>query len=210
MVIERFIKPRKLYLSRENSAPFSATSQMRETLAVILRNRKRKDKMKLKIFTAISILTFSLTFSQVKDRVVKGHEVKIYLDSLKRIILLDTIKFSRKDLIHSNMQTTYNTKPYSPLFVIEKYLYKLDIIEGNLVKDFVDEILNDEKIESLIIIESHRAISLFGSNAEGGVIWMTPKKKQKINYKIAGLKKVRKRTWNNFDQRKIGEIQILH
>ena len=41
-MIERFTKPKKLYLSRENSAPFFATSQMRETLPAMLSKSRKK------------------------------------------------------------------------------------------------------------------------------------------------------------------------
>jgi hypothetical protein len=170
----------------------------------------------MKPFIIIFICFFyNISFCQsekksVPTRDIKGKEIEFYLDSLKSKILMDTIKFNRKDLIHSNMGTR-NTKTYSPLFIIDKCQYKLDIINGKLVKEFADEILDYLKIESIAIISPENSRNLFGRKGENGAIWMSSKKGTKINFNVAGLKtKKRKKLRNNFNQRQNGEITILY
>lgn len=77
---------------------------------------------------------------------IMGSDIKPFVDSLKQKILLDTLKFDRNDLKHFNGRTE-NVKPYYMLLTVnEKYNYRMDLVEGRLVQEFVDVIL---KVESL-------------------------------------------------------------
>ena len=169
----------------------------------------------MKVTLVFLILNIGFCFSQNKTQTIPGkvlqkQELKFFLDSLKSKVLADTIKFNRKDLLHWNIGST-NTKPYSSLFVIENYQYKLDIIKGNLVNQFVNEILQYDKIENVTLFSKENGIMLFGDYGKCGVIWITPKKKAKFNFKIAGLNKKKKRkVYTNFEQRQDSEIKVLY
>ena len=81
-MIERFFKPRKYYLSREHSAPISATSQMREALPALLMtdtaNIKRQFRNSLKRGTGEAYLLLkdnpNIDFS---NHIIQG-ALKIY------------------------------------------------------------------------------------------------------------------------------------
>lgn len=128
---------------------------------------------------------------------------------MKRTLFNDTIKFKRSDLLHTSIGTR-NSKSYSPLFVFNaKYAYKLDIVNGTLEKEFVDNILDATKIDSINIPDTALSMALFGINGMNGAIFLTTKKKAKINFKIAGLKmKKNRKRGDNFYQRQGNEIQI--
>jgi len=65
-VIERFFKPRKYYLSRENSAPISATSQMRETLPAT-KTKPETVISKIVSFGVITATNFKMIKSTLED-----------------------------------------------------------------------------------------------------------------------------------------------
>lgn len=141
----------------------------------------------------------------------KGPAIITLIDSLKLSILRDTIMFNRTDLLHTNMGTR-NTKPYSPVYFVNmKYAYRLDIINGKLVKEFVDNILDPLKIESIDILDTVYSQALFGITGVNGAILITTKKKTKTNFKVAGLTMTKnKKRGDNFNQRQGSEIKILH
>jgi hypothetical protein len=172
--------------------------------------------MKLIIF--ISILTLSLaSFGQDKYsdtthiRTLKGEAISAFVDSLKAAIFQDTSKFKRADLLHTNMGTR-NTKTYSPAYFVDmKYSYKLDIINGTLVTEFVNNILDPSKIASIDIVDTKYSQALFGVDGMNGAILITTKKKAKVNFKVAGLTMTKgKKHGNNFNQRQGNEIKILY
>lgn len=172
----------------------------------------------MKFITLLFFLAFSYSsFGQQKQRetvhvkTLKGELLPKFIDSLKLKILQDTIKFKRSDLIHSPMGTR-NTKSYLPYFYVDmRYSYKLDIINGTLVKEFVDNILDYTKIYSIDIVDTAASQALFGMNGLNGAILITTKKKMKVNYQVAGLLMTNKKKYgNNFSQRKEGEIIIAH
>ncbi|QES90731.1 hypothetical protein [Rhizosphaericola mali] len=144
---------------------------------------------------------------------MKDTSIDSYIDSLKIAIFQDTLKFNRTDLLHTNMGTR-NTQSYSPIYIVNmRYMYNLDIINGTLVKEFVNNILNPSKIQTIEILDTLYSQSLFGTRGINGAILITTKKKAKLNFKIAGLKWAKNKKYkygNNFDQRQGNEIKILY
>lgn len=131
-----------------------------------------------------------------------------FIDSLKKVTLADTSKFSRKDLIHTIIGTR-NIKSYSPLFVInEKYLYKLDIIDGTNVLQFVNQYLDTNKFYKVNVADNIAGSVIYGSNGSNGCIIIYLKKKTKFNPLIAGLKMRNKKFGDNYDQYRKGELII--
>ena len=172
-------------------------------------------KYKTILFIWILCCSFQLT-AQTKTRdipseLISGENIKPFIDSLKQKILADTIKFDRKDLRHVNGRTE-NKNYYSKLITVNmKYSYRLDIVNGTLVNEFVNEILNSENIESIYYIKKENAPILGGFMAKDGWILITLKPKVKLDYTVGGLKyrKEKKRNGgDNFLQRKDGEIMI--
>jgi hypothetical protein len=129
---------------------------------------------------------------------------------LKLSILNDTSKFDPKDLFNINGRTE-NRKSYSFLYSVDnKYYYKLDNINGVLVNEFLNEILNPSKIKSIDVLSEKKSMLIFGDDGKNGCIIISTKRKSKLNYKIAGLKyNKRSKTGDNFDQRKKGEPYIM-
>ncbi|MCW1148975.1 hypothetical protein [Flavobacterium lacisediminis] len=175
--------------------------------------------MKNKIIFFILILSCNFQLiaqtkvREIESELISGENIKPFIDSLNHKILNDTVKFDLKDLIHLDGYTK-NLKPYSMLIIVNSkrsYSYRLDIIESNLVKEFADEILNYQNIESIRYIKKIDAPLLYGPMAKEGCIFITLKPKVKLNYKVGGLKyrKGKKRKGgDNFLQRKEGEIMI--
>ena len=140
---------------------------------------------------------------------IKSDSLKIFVENLKNNILNDTLKFNKEDLISLNGQTE-NEKKYSKMYLVDKkYIYRLDIIESEKVKEFISEILNLEKIETISIAENNSCCSLFGKNGTNGCVFITTKKKSKVNYKVAGLKYYKKSKMGmNLDQTEKSGIMI--
>ena len=140
---------------------------------------------------------------------IENDSLKVYVENLKSEILNDTLKFNKNDLIAINGQTE-NIKKYSKMYLVDmKYIFRLDIIDNEKVKEFVNEILDAEKIETISISENNSCCSLFGKNGTNGCVFISTKKKSKVNYKVAGLKYYRKsKTGSNLDQNEKGGIMI--
>lgn len=140
--------------------------------------------------------------SRISFKEVTGDEIKSYTDSLRNKHLQDTLLFSRKDLIHG-MDITRNYKTNSPLYVINgKFFYKLNIIAGSQVAEFLNEVFNSGKIKVITELSPKYSGAIYGSLGSDGAILITLKKRAKFNPKIAGLTLS---TDNNFDQRLPGE-----
>ena len=140
---------------------------------------------------------------------IESDSLNVFVESLKREILNDTLKFNKNDLIGLN-GITENSKKYSKMYLVDmKYIYRLDIIENEKVKEFVNEILNIEKIETISIAENNTCCSLFGKNGTNGCVFITTKKKSKVKYKVAGLKYYKKsKTGSNLNQNQPNGIMI--
>src|SRR5690554_1550751 len=177
----------------------------------------KNKQLKYKFVLLIWILGCSLQLTaqtktqEIPSELVSGEDIKPFIDSLKQRILSDTIKFDRKDLKHINGRTE-NENSYSMLITVNmKYNYRLDIVNGALVKEFANEILNNENIESINYIKKENAPILGGFIAKDGWILITLKPKIKLDFTVGGLKyrKGKKRKGgDNFLQRKDGEIMI--
>mgnify|MGYP000885099572 CR=1 FL=1 len=141
--------------------------------------------------------------------ILYGDNLKLWLDSLKNHLLADTANFKETDLLFTAAGRR-NTKTYCPLFIVNgSYFYKLDIVNGSQVMEFINEILDCKKIKSASLFDSSKAISLFAQDAIRGVIAITMLDKVKFNPKVAGLTLHKKNSGDNFTKRKKSEI-LLH
>lgn len=111
--------------------------------------------MKSHYFYFLIILTSLYSFGQNNKTInnksklieIENDSISKYLNSLKIEIFKDTLKFNKKDLFNKYNQTE-NLNEYSKIYIVDsKYFYRLDIIDSNFVKEFVNEILDIEKIE---------------------------------------------------------------
>jgi hypothetical protein len=143
---------------------------------------------------------------------IMGSDIKPFVDSLKQKILLDTLKFDRNDLKHFN-RSTENGKPYSMLLTVNgKYNYRMDLVDGRLVQEFVDEILKVENMASIEYVKEELAPHYAGSMAVKGWILIQLNPKVRVNFKVGGLKYWKNRKskgGDNFLQRKEGELMIV-
>jgi hypothetical protein len=177
--------------------------------------KNKQLKYKISLFISILCCIFQLTAqtekTEISSELISGVNIRPFIDSLKQKVLADTIKFNRNDLKHINGRTE-NRAPYSMLITVNmKYGYRMDIVKGSLVKEFTDEILNSENIQSITFIKKENAPILGGFMAKDGWISITLKPKVKLDFEVGGLKcrKEKKRKGgNNFLQRKEGEIMI--
>ena len=163
------------------------------------------------ILALITITTNVRAQSNIKGTEIPSGKITWFIDSLKAKIISDTIKFSRKDSIHSNLGTR-NTKPYSPLFIVDmKYEYLLDIVNGQTAKQLIDEFLDSSKIETIHLFDVSSSEITFGTKGRLGLIMLGLKKGAKSLYEVAGLKiESKKEQQNNFAQRKDGEVKTLY
>ena len=176
------------------------------------RNTKNTWKSSLQpagIPLVIVCLVFFISCSihaQARQLYNKTDMITKVLDSLSVMILSDTAKYARKDLIHTSLLTE-NSSSYSPLFVVDdKYLYILDIVNGSAVAEFVNEFLVASKISSMRCLKASEGTIIYGKRAQNGVVYLNTKK-VKVNYRIAGLATRRK---NNFYQHVKGELWVNH
>ena len=140
---------------------------------------------------------------------IAGEELPCFIDSVGKLTYNDTVRFSRRDLVHNPAIGTWNIKSYSPLYVVnDKFLYQLDIIEPSLVAEFVKQYLIYPNIEAVSVLDQNKAISIYGSRGSNGVIMITLKKGVYFNPKIAGLRTAGKRGGSNFLQKRPGEIAL--
>ena len=140
--------------------------------------------------------------------VVYGERLEVFVDSLKKEILADTAKFNEADLVYT-ASGRRNSKSYSKLFIVNgSYIYKLDIVSPKEVIEFTNELLDHNKIKSLTILEGSKASPLFGPDTWNGVVLITMWDKAKFNPNVAGLTLYRKKSGDNFTERKRGELLI--
>ncbi len=189
-----------------------------ETLAVIVAELNKIEKNMKKI-TLFLLLFYSFVnvngqkketgLEKTSSKKIKSDSLNVFVENLKMEVLNDTLKFNRNNLIGLN-GITENSKKYSKMYLVDmKYIYRLDIIENEKVKEFVNEILNIEKIETIIISENNSCCSLFGKNGINGCVFLTTKKKSKVKYKVAGLKYYKKsKTGSNLNQNQPNGIMI--
>ena len=146
----------------------------------------------------------------IPSRIIKGDSIKLFIDSIRLSVFNDTLKFNSKDLQHINGRTE-NINSYSLLFSVDlKYSYRLDIINGTLVSEFANEILDASKIEAINILGKKESMEIFGAVGNNGCIIISMKPKTKFNFKIAGLKYDKKRkSGNNFLQIPQGQTYIM-
>jgi hypothetical protein len=109
----------------------------------------------------------------------------------------DTSKFDKNDIVVT-AKGKVNKRSYSPLFFINiLYKYKLDIVNSNDVKAFLDELLFADKIESIALLDESNSLKIFGAHGKNGTIIIQMKDISKINLSVAGFKSIRT-TADNF------------
>jgi len=139
----------------------------------------------------------------------KEKRLSQFLDSLKAVILADTIKYKRGDIIQSK-EGIENKNRYSKLYIIQDlknddkfklnyYSYRLDIVEPKKVVEFVKEYLNDKVIKSVMVINE---VDTIQHPNIPGIIWIDTLGKAKFNPVVAGLTINKKGGGNNFTKRK--------
>lgn len=139
------------------------------------------------------------------DQTVLPNEIQGFIGTLREQLYSDTLKFNRSDLIHNSLGTI-NRNGNSPLFIINgKFYYKLDIISGDKVQEFINEFLDHKKIETISILDSPQSKALYGTYGSTGTVSIQLKKKVKFNAAVAGLNQ---QTNNNFFQRMPNELLI--
>ncbi len=153
----------------------------------------------------------SLLFGQTTKEVsyFNSLDLKKQIEYITDKLTKDTLKFSPKDLYHTRLGT-FNTNPYSPLFVINGQQYfKFDIVEKECVEEFIDAYLHKAKVKSVHML-NHTGIALYGTLGKNGVIVVWIKKLKKANTKSCGFQSKGRRAGSNLDQKKKGDIRIIH
>lgn len=67
--------------------------------------------------------------------------------------------------------------------------------------------MRSENIDTFEILSKQDAAAIFGVRGQNGAVFLYTKKRKKVDYFIAGLKRKSKRK-DNFDQYKPGDIRI--
>jgi len=119
-------------------------------------------------------------------KTLRGKKMIVYIDSLKSAVLRDTIKFNKEDLVVSDHHIKTNN-PYSPIYFVGQYHYRLDVIDAELVKEFINEVLEIKKIKKIQILTEKSKNNEYYEKLPWIIIFT--KKEVQMNYEIAGFKK---------------------
>jgi hypothetical protein len=162
--------------------------------------------LRILFFVALSVFSFAC-LAQENDSLfiikeVHKNEMDRFIDSLKRKIAIDTSRFKRSDLVFSSIGAL-NKNSYSPLLIVnKKYKYKLDILPGQKVMEFINEFLRSDKIKSIIMLNDKAGFVVYGDLGKSGVLLITIKKTAKVNYHVSGFQMYKDHSLggNNFKQ----------
>ena len=135
---------------------------------------------------------------------------RILIGNLIQEIYRDTIRFDEKDLVFTQIGRR-NIKSYSMLYVVNgAYSYVLDIISSDKVVEFVNEILDADKIESIAIISKEKIVEtmLDGIRAKNGITSIILKRNTKFNPLVAGFNLIGSIGGDNFSKRNDNELMI--
>jgi len=135
---------------------------------------------------------------------------RILIDNLIQEIYRDTIRFDEKDLVFTQIGRR-NINSYSMLYVVNgAYSYVLDIISSDKVVEFVNEILDADKIESIAIISKEKIVEtmLDGIRAQNGIALIILKRNTKFNPLVAGFNLIGNSGGDNFSKRNENELMI--
>jgi len=167
--------------------------------------------MKVSVILILTAFAFSILSCKSTKTIAQTEHTRTMLDSLKREIYQDTVKFNAKDLVFTQIGRR-NVNSYSMLyFVNETFVYMLDIIHSDKVVEFINEFLDSDKIESIRIIPKEKAsmCRVFGGiRGQNGIVLIVLKKKIKFNPLVAGLEKTGKSSGDNFSKRNNNELMI--
>ena len=121
------------------------------------------------------------------SRTVATDQIAQFIDSLQAVIISDTAKFDVKQL-YKDHGVIKNKKGYSKLFVIDnKYSYRLDMIDGPKVMEFVKEFFIPASIETIVEFFEPGATAIYGSRADLGAVYIQMKKGVKYNPRVGGI-----------------------
>lgn len=130
---------------------------------------------------------------------ISKSQIAPYIDSLRKVIISDTAKFKMSDLKKRDDETI-NKAGYSKLFIVDnKYYYKLDVISGAKVEEFLNTYFSPDSIEE--ITDYHHQIgaaAIYGWRAVHGAVLIKIKDGVIYNPNVAGLDSNVKP--NNFNQ----------
>jgi hypothetical protein len=114
-------------------------------------------------------------------------EIPHFLDSVKTVIINDTSRYDAKQLYQED-GVTRNKAGYSKLFVIDnKYSYRLDVINGAKVMEFIKEFFVPESIETIVDFIGSGAAAIYGKRADLGAVYIQMKKGVKYNPRVGGI-----------------------
>lgn len=155
------------------------------------------------------LLLPALFFAQ--DKKQSRADIITLTEILSRELLNDTVKFNTADIIFTNIGRM-NTRSYAKLYIVhhkkKSYVYKLDIVPSDKVRQFTKAILIPENIKQIDILAGNSAMSIYGGAAKNGTVIITLKEESDVNMKMLGLKMKNKKMGDNFSARKSGEYLI--
>ena len=166
-------------------------------------------KSKILIFTYIFTAFISVySYGQKVETYFVIDKTAIQVDSLIQEIYRDTIKFNEKDLVFTQIGRR-NINSYSMLYVVNgSYFYMLDIISSDNVVEFVNEILDTDKIASIDIVSKEKLSAFYGVRAQNGIVLVVLKKNVKLNPLVAGFNFTGSSGGDNFSKRNDNELMI--
>ena len=161
-------------------------------------------------FAIISLIILSGCAAKRSSNDILKRNIITTVDSLKQIIYSDTIKFDGKDVVFTE-RDKLNINSYSMFYVVNGvYLYMLDIIPSDKVVEFVNEILDIDKIAGISVLPKEKVAEagMKGVRAQNGIVAIIMKKNVKFNPFVAGLEKIGENSGDNFSKRKENELMI--
>lgn len=139
---------------------------------------------------------------------VEDHRLELFVDSLRRKVLADTVRFNPRDLVFTSIGRR-NTNGYSNLYIVNgSFLYKLDIVENSAVLQFANQLLDRRIIKQISYMSGTEASKRFGRNAWNGLVVITTVDNARFEPCVAGLVLRSNNSGDNFTTRKENEVLI--
>ena len=161
--------------------------------------------MKKLLISFFAVVLSLGVFSQNENKSDK----QAIIDSLIQEIYRDTLKFDEKDVIFTQIGRR-NVNSYSMFYLVNgAYMYMLDIIPADKVIEFVNEVLDIDKIEDIGVLPKEKAVMLGGVRVQNGIVAIVLNKNARFNPQVAGLEKTGKSGGDNFSKRKDNELKIM-
>ena len=144
---------------------------------------------KIFLFAIIILSSSKIILSQVlKDDIIKGENLKHFVDSIKNKNLKDSAKIKIKYPIICDGER-HITSNHSPLIIISnKQFFNVNCLTIKAFTIFQNEILNYQKIDSIVLIKSSKAIKLYGPDGVNGAILIQMKRNSKFPKRLSKIK----------------------